>query len=71
MATKPTKKKKNYEYVGKVYVCCAKPVDLKVMADWLANNAFLDVNFDDDDDKCPFDDGVGISIEWDSLKESK
>lgn len=65
-----TKKRKNYEYVGKVYVCCPKPVSVKKMADWLSNNAFLDVDFESGDD-CPFDDGVGISIEWDSLKESK
>lgn len=72
MAKKKTTKTKpkNYEYVGKVYVCCSKPVSVKKMAEWLANNATLDVDFESDD-SCPFDDGVGISIEWDSLKETK
>lgn len=72
MAKKKTTKtkRKNYEYVGKFYVCCSKPVPLKTMADWFAKNAFLDVDFENGDD-CPFDDGVGISIEWDTLKESK
>jgi hypothetical protein len=72
MAKKKTTKtkRKNYEYVGKVYVCCPTPVPVKKMADWLANNATLDVDFESGD-ACPFDDGVGISIEWDSLKETK
>lgn len=73
MAKKKTKKKtkrKNYEYVGKVYVCCPKPLDIKKMSYWLTNNATLDIDFESGAE-CPFDDGVGIAIDWSSLKETK
>lgn len=73
MAKKKTTKKKSkthYEYVGKVHLCCSTPINVKKVAKWLANNAILDIDFDGDPD-CPFDDGVGISIDWDTLKESK
>lgn len=72
MAKKKTTKtkRKHYEYVGKVYVCSPKPVSVKKAAEWLANNSILDIDFDGDPE-CPFDDGIGISIDWSSLKETK
>lgn len=76
MAKKKTTKKsepKTYEYVGKVYVCCQEKINVKNMSTWLSENATLDLDFDNADFPFPAGDtvGVGISIDWGSLRLNK
>lgn len=74
MAKKKTTKKskpKTYEYVGKVYVCCQDKINVKTVSRWLSENAMLDLDFDSAESPFPVDGGVGISIDWGSLRLTK
>lgn len=67
---KTTSNKRVHDYVGKVYLRCSRAIDVSKTAEWLSNNATLDIDYESGD-ACPFDDGVGIAIDWASLKETK
>lgn len=71
MAKKKTTKKskaKSYTYVGKVYVCSQEKINIKNISTWLSENATLDLDFESAGSPFPADVGVGISIDWGSLK---